>query len=187
MAWFGKLTFRMHCEIDKFCITCRKLITIIELQYQANLKANFNLNKFENLSIRFDWQSIISIQSFFNVMGSKRPSNHFQRSESFIYVKICFFCWIHKVDFCLANKNLQVSKWFATYPLPYICLAIWHQLFLKFWLLNTWFFAYPCDQSAVTRLENVRQLNIRRGKKLGFVIKCWVENVLGKRINCPIL
>ena len=30
------------------------------------------------------------------------------------------------------------------------------------------FFAYPRDQRAVTRLENVRHLNIRRGKKEGF-------------------
>ena len=30
------------------------------------------------------------------------------------------------------------------------------------------FFAYPRDQRAVTRLENVRHLNIRRGKKGGF-------------------
>ena len=29
-------------------------------------------------------------------------------------------------------------------------------------------FAHPRDQRAVTRLENVHQLNIRRDKKLGF-------------------
>ena len=29
-----------------------------------------------------------------------------------------------------------------------------------------WFFANPCDHGAVTRLENVYQLNKRRGKKL---------------------
>ena len=57
--------FRIHCGIDKFCITIRKLIKAIELQYYMNLKANFNLNKFENLSTRFDRQSIIRIQSFF--------------------------------------------------------------------------------------------------------------------------
>ena len=32
-----------------------------------NLKANFNLNKFENFSIQFEKQSIISIQSSFSV------------------------------------------------------------------------------------------------------------------------
>ena len=36
------------------------------------------------------------------------------------------------------------------------------------WLVNTWFFAHWHHQPAVTRLENVRHLNIRRGKKLGF-------------------
>ena len=34
----------------------------IELQYYVNLKANFNLKKFEDLSIQFEKQSIISIQ-----------------------------------------------------------------------------------------------------------------------------
>ena len=47
-------------------------------------------------------------------------------------------------------------------------LTIRHQLFLEFWLVNGWFFAHPHDQDAVTRLENVHQLNIRRDKKLGF-------------------
>ena len=41
-------------------------------------------------------------------------------------------------------------------------------LFFEFWLVDTWFFAHPRDQGAVTRLKNVRQLNIRQGKKLGF-------------------
>ena len=61
--------FHMHCQIDKFCIKYRKLIMTIELQYCVTLTANFNLNEFENLSVRFDRQSIISIQLFFNVMG----------------------------------------------------------------------------------------------------------------------
>ena len=43
--------FHMQCGIDKFCITSRKLITTIELQYYVNLSANFNLNKSEILSI----------------------------------------------------------------------------------------------------------------------------------------
>ena len=45
--------FHMQYEIDKFCVTCRKLITTIELEYYVNMRANFNLNKFENLSIQF--------------------------------------------------------------------------------------------------------------------------------------
>ena len=47
-------------------------------------------------------------------------------------------------------------------------LTIWHQLILELWLVDTWFFAHTRNQHNVTRLENVRQLNIRRGKKLGF-------------------
>ena len=43
--------FHMHCGINKFCITCKKLITTIELQHYVNSRANFNLNKSEILSI----------------------------------------------------------------------------------------------------------------------------------------
>ena len=47
-------------------------------------------------------------------------------------------------------------------PHPHIVrLTIWHYLFLEFWLVvDTWFFA--------CWLQNVHQLNIRRGKKLCF-------------------
>ena len=48
-------------------------------------------------------------------------------------------------------------------------LTICHHLFLEFWLINTWFFAHWRHQLAVTRLENVRQLNITR-VKAGFPI-----------------
>ena len=41
-------------------------------------------------------------------------------------------------------------------------------LFFEFWLVNTWFFAHWRNQHAGTRLENVRHLNKRRSKKLGF-------------------
>ena len=47
---------------------------------------------------------------------------------------------------------------------------MWQHVFLEFWLVNTWFFAHWRHQRVVTRLENVRQLNIRRGKKLGFLL-----------------
>ena len=113
--------FHMNYRIDeRFCITCRKLIMTTELQYYVTLRANFNLDKFKNLSIQFERQSIISIQSFFSVIGWKRPSNHFQNSECFIYVYIWFFCLINKVDFCLVNVNFRVSEWFATYPVNFI-------------------------------------------------------------------
>ena len=47
-------------------------------------------------------------------------------------------------------------------------LTMWHHLFLEFWSVGTWFFTDWRHQCAVTRLENVRQSNIRRSKKLGF-------------------
>ena len=43
-----------------------------------------------------------------------------------------------------------------------------YHLFLEFWLVDTSSFADWRHQRAVTCLENVRQSNIRRGKKLGF-------------------
>ena len=57
------------------------------------------------------------------------------------------------------------NRFYATHIVP---LTIWHHLFLKFWLVDTWFFTHWRHQRAVTHLENVRQLNIGRGKKPGF-------------------
>ena len=47
-------------------------------------------------------------------------------------------------------------------------LTIWDHLFLEFSLVSNWFFAHRRHQRALTRLENVRQINIRRGRELGF-------------------
>ena len=47
-------------------------------------------------------------------------------------------------------------------------LRMRHHLFLVFWLVGTWFFADWRHHRAVSRLENVRQPNIRWGEKLGF-------------------
>ena len=47
-------------------------------------------------------------------------------------------------------------------------LTIWNHLFSEFCLVDTWVFAHWRFQRAVTRLENVRQLDIRRDKKLSF-------------------
>ena len=56
-----------------------------------------------------------------------------------------------------------------------------HRLFLESWLVDTWFFAHWRHHGAVTRLENVRQSSIRRGKKLGFQLSpkhpLWFEAV----------
>ena len=91
--------FHMHCGIYKFWFICRKLITTIELQYYVNLKANFNLNKFENLSIQFEKQSIISIRSFFSVMDWKQPNNHFKALNVSSMSKFDFFCWFLRLTF----------------------------------------------------------------------------------------
>ena len=57
-------------------------------------------------------------------------------------------------------------SWLFDYHI--VRLTMWHLLFLGFWLIDTWFFADWRHHRAVVRLENVRQSNIRRCKKLGF-------------------
>ena len=65
--------------------------------------------------------------------------------------------------------NGLICRWlckiFNIYILP---LTIWHQLFLEFWLVDTWFLADWHHQSAIPRLENESYLNKRREQKLGF-------------------
>ena len=66
------------------------------------------------------------------------------------------------------KKTFLVVSQKKAFLIHIVRLTIWHQLFLEFWLVDTWFFAHWRDQRVVTCLENVRQLNIRQGKKLGF-------------------
>ena len=68
----------------------------------------------------------------------------------------------------LRERKIFCSIFFnAVFRLLHIVrFTIWNQLFLLFWLVNTWFFAHPLDQRAVTHFENVSQLNITPGKKL---------------------
>ena len=68
----------------------------------------------------------------------------------------------------MLKRNSSIKTNFRNALLHIVCLAIRDQQFLEFWLVFTWFFPHPHDQRAVTRLENVRQLNIRRGKKPAF-------------------
>ena len=68
----------------------------------------------------------------------------------------------------MLKRNSSIKTNFRNALLHIVCLAIRDQQFLEFWFVFTWFFPHPHDQRAVTRLENVRQLNIRRGKKPGF-------------------
>ena len=73
---------------------------------------------------------------------------------------------------CFGSQKFQSSKpkkvFMLEPPSHIVRLTIWYHLLLEFWLVDTWFFAQWRQQRAVTCLENVRQLNIRRGKKLGF-------------------
>ena len=77
-----------------------------------------------------------------------------------------------KVWFSMQRSHLSLCQFvvaiFASQHIHTIFLTIWHLPFLEFWLVDTWSFAHWPHQRAVTHLENVRQLNIRRGKNLGF-------------------
>ena len=101
--WFGKQTYAFRLiphslenwrGLTSFVSRDKKWIMTIELQYYVKLRANFKLDKSENLSIWFGKGNIMDIQSFVDVnfMGRKWPSNHFQSGKCFIYVKIWFLC-----------------------------------------------------------------------------------------------
>ena len=68
--------------------------------------------------------------------------------------------------------------------MPYIVRpTMRHHLLLEFWMLNSSFFANWRHHRAVIRLENVRQSNIRRGKKLGFQLSHKLPRCESKCIN----
>ena len=68
--------------------------------------------------------------------------------------------YLERFDVSQTPDPINVSKWGIV------------ELFLEFWLADTWFFADWSQHRDVTRLEIVRQSNVRRGwvscKKLGF-------------------
>ena len=68
----------------------------------------------------------------------------------------------------ITGKSMSIAIFDLTLNENIVCLTIWSHLFREIWLVNIWFFAQGHQQRAVTYLENVRQLNIRRGKNLGF-------------------
>ena len=61
---------------------------------------------------------------------------------------------------CMSEARLYKS-------IHIVRLTMRHHLFLEFWSVDTWIIADWRHHRAVTRLENVRQSNIRRGKKFG--------------------
>ena len=76
---------------------------------------------------------------------------------------------MYEATFLWKKKPLEAVNCFYEKTLSHIVpLTMWHHLFLEFWFVDTWFFADWRHQLAVTHLENVRQSNLRRGKKLGF-------------------
>ena len=100
LAWFEQQIYLLETdptgsvEVTNFASRGRKLIMSIGLQYYVNL------NRSENFSVRFERQSIISIQSFLNVMGWKQPSNHFKvwnvlsMSKSDYFIKLDSHGWL---------------------------------------------------------------------------------------------
>ena len=93
------------------------------------------------------------------------------------FLRTAFFIehfWTTASGFSYWLHTIRSEKWHLKhfrlngFPKHIVRLTIWHNLFLEFWLVNPWYFTHWRHQRAVTCLENVRQLNIRRGKKLGF-------------------
>ena len=75
-----------------------------------------------------------------------------------------FILSVHKFEiFSAKHRSFGIDRYYT-----YSASDNLTPTFLKFWLADTWIFVYWRHQRALTRLENVRQLNIRRGKKLGF-------------------
>ena len=77
---------------------------------------------------------------------------------------------------CGANVKTRVGS-----SMHIVRLTMRHHLFFEFWLVGTWFFAPWRHHCAVTRLENLCQSSIRRGKKVGFQLShkhpLWFEAV----------
>ena len=136
---------------------------------------NVSVKNLKNKKIKKYVQCIILhtiIHYPLNVSREKSRSSHQRCSikKGVLKRKVfsCEFCKIFKNTFL---QNIS-GRWFlqSTPPHPHIVrLTIWHYLFLEFWLVvDTWFFACWLHQRVVAYFENVHQLNIRRGKKLGF-------------------
>ena len=75
----------------------------------AKIVPKWEWHKFENVSISFE-KHIISIPSFFSVMCRNYQVITFKALNVVSMSKFDLFCLIHKIDFCLANVNLWVSK-----------------------------------------------------------------------------
>ena len=62
-----------------------------------------------------------------------------------------------------ARQGCPIIKVTLSFPefIYTICLTIWYQLFVEFWLVHIWFFPHWRHQRAVTRLKNIHQLNER--------------------------
>ena len=81
----------------------------------------------------------------------------------------CWLLWkkVVIIEFLLAGALYDRSKRVYGYSNEHIVgLTIWHHLFLEFWSVSTWCFAHWRHQRAVTRLKNVRHINLIRGKKV---------------------
>ena len=69
--------------------------------------------------------------------------------------------YLERFDVSQTPDPIYVSKWGIVKHI--VLLTMRHHLFLEFWLADTWFFADWSQHRDVTRLEIVRQSNVRRG------------------------
>ena len=146
---------------------------------------NYKMNHFQHIKSQIPTFPNLSFQEYQHVFCLESLARNSREEERLAYCK--FFvtqnqsvftrdCFCRKYrEFRLINNAWEsltshfcalrsvVLELFIQFPLQSDTIY-----FSSFEWLTLGFFAYPCYQRAVTRLENVRQLNITRGKKLGF-------------------
>ena len=101
---------------------------------------------------------------FLKISWNSQKACNFIKKEALAQVFTLDFCKIFINTFFYRTSLVAASgnRWNHTI---FICHTVMWQWDITW---DTWFFADWRHHRAVTRLENVRQSNIRRGKKLGF-------------------
>ena len=120
-----------------------------------------------------------------------------------LFVTYCFYrfcCFnLHLGKPLLINLEAQIFTYFALQRLKglgisgdfgEICgvkfmmstvpLAIWHHLFLEFWLVDTWFFCPPTGSTCCSLPRKCTPLNYKARQKAGFAIVTYTASYIKK-------
>ena len=127
------------------CSQVRVKAWLFPSESEGTIVPKWEWHKFENVSISFEKHIIISIPSFFSVMCRNYQVITFKALNVVSMSKFDLFCLIHKTDFCLANVNLWVSKYFATYPVNlYPVINTYDNIEMFGALFSLWFSVKQC-------------------------------------------